>query len=1305
MIMKKKKYFFIFLILLYFPSMVFAKTLLFSDKDDEIYLAPYTYSLEDKTKKITIDDALISKEFIPFTKKSYGFGYTGSAIWIKFSVLNKSAVEKYLEIPQPHTDNIKFFEIENNRVKNMIEVGDRFIFSKRPILHRNFIFKIEPSNDVITYFIRFESTTYLTFPIILWSKQALDKHDNFEISFTWMFIGIMMSMAIYNLLVFISVREKDYLYYVLLNIGYGVHVFCCKALGFQILWPNYPTWHNISAPTLLVFIAIMMLQFSKHFLNLKKNSPILNHVTNIVVALISISILVNLIFMTSRFNGVSLLLYIITLTITAVYALIKAIKGNREAFLFFISWIFAFINFLSFPLYVNGTLIDLPMSKWFFQIGGIFQTIFLSFGLSDKINTMKKRVEGINESLRELDKLKDQFLANTSHELRTPLNGINGLAESLIEGACGPLNKDVTKNLQMIVMSSKRLNSLVNDILDYSSIKNKSLTIHGKPVDIRQIVELVIAISRPLMGSKNLIISNKISEAIPFIHGDEIRIQQIMQNLIGNSIKFTDSGEITIYAANIINIKNNKRMVKITVKDTGIGIPAEKQKTIFKPFEQADGSIERIYGGTGLGLAVTKNLVELHCGEIWVESDLGKGASFIFTLPVSDEPALPAQQKNKDIYNEKTLSELSSSIEEEAISLNKRNIKALVIDDEPVNLQVVKNHLSISGINVETALSGFEALDKLNYIQPDIVLLDIMMPKLNGYETAKRIREKFNREELPIIFLTAKNQVNDLIVGFSSGGNDYITKPFSKNELITRMSFHIELSMSRKALKSANEQIKYLLEATKDISTAKHKVSACSIALNYLLAIDKDVKLETTILYLPQKTGTSFNAYEIWTKGKSFEDPIPFEISYIRAKSLKETNRMLKNDDTIIIPIKAGEREFGLLELINYTPVSAFDKTLPQLEGIVRSLAMTLESFEAEENRRLAGIGTMAASVIHDLKNPLGAIMGYAEMADDDNLGKEMRQEFLRVIIDEASHMAEMAQEVLEFSRAELNINIEEVDPDRYFSDLARTLKPIFTDNDFTFEYKVNYHEYIAFDPSRIRRVIYNLATNARDAMLGGKTKNGMFLLTLDKGKQGLVIEAKDNGPGIPRHIHATIFEPFITYGKSQGTGLGMAIVKRIIEAHGGKILFETIQDSGTKFTILLPLIPISKSNYKVFSQKNKIKILIVDDSVVNQKLLLYLLKKIEHTADVVKSGKEAISALEASNYDVVLMDIQMPGMDGFEATRLIRSPDSKVLNKNILIIAITGHDTDEIKEKCIESGMNAHVSKPINIEKLKKVL
>ncbi|MEM6344779.1 MAG: ATP-binding protein [Bacteroidota bacterium] len=393
------------------------------------------------------------------------------------------------------------------------------------------------------------------------------------------------------------------------------------------------------------------------------------------------------------------------------------------------------------------------------------------------------------EKLRKLDLLKDEFLATTSHELRTPLQGIIGLAESLRDRIQKQDHQTNRRNLDLIVSSGQRLASLVNDILDFSRLKTYTIDLQLKGVNLHALSQLIVQINQTLIGGKDLRLHNEVPQDLPLLLADENRLQQILQNLIGNAIKFTEKGHIRISVP-----RRDEKEVIISVSDTGIGIPPEMQDVIFHEFQQGDSSISRQFGGTGLGLSISRRLVELHQGRIWVESEEGGGTNFLFSIPLAPADvelgkSLPESRISRPQVVDKPSLQIPST---SPSKLNQARI--LVVDDEPINQQVLQNHMLDQPYQLTIASSGQEALDLIEENGAyDLVLLDVMMPLMSGYEVCERIRERYLPSECPVIMITAKNQVQDLLEGFETGANDYLPKPFSKDELLARIKTHLNL--------------------------------------------------------------------------------------------------------------------------------------------------------------------------------------------------------------------------------------------------------------------------------------------------------------------------------------------------------------------------------------------------------------------------------------------------------------------------------------------------------------------------------
>ena len=406
---------------------------------------------------------------------------------------------------------------------------------------------------------------------------------------------------------------------------------------------------------------------------------------------------------------------------------------------------------------------------------------------------MVENEKAVSASLREVDRLKDDFLANTSHELRTPLYGMVGLAESLLDGAAGALPTAARRNLELILQSGHRLSALVGDILDSAKLHRKGLELSTEPVDLHALADIVVTLSQPLVDGQDIELINAVPRDLPPILADADRLQQVLHNLLGNAVKFTEQGKVTVEASQVDG------GLRIQVRDTGIGIAPAVQNRIFQAFEQAESSTERNFGGTGLGLTISRQLVHLHGADLQVESSPGQGARFFFTLPLADGPAVQPSTTTTTVDVLPSADRQEEDLEFPGVETENPLALVLVIDDEGVNRQVLRNHLVPHGYRVLSAASGEEALEYLEAHPIDLALVDIMMPRMSGYEVCRRIREGKNREELPVIFLSAKNRAADRVASFEVGANDYLAKPIAKQELLKRVETHLELLQTHRA--------------------------------------------------------------------------------------------------------------------------------------------------------------------------------------------------------------------------------------------------------------------------------------------------------------------------------------------------------------------------------------------------------------------------------------------------------------------------------------------------------------------------
>ncbi|TWX59377.1 PAS domain-containing hybrid sensor histidine kinase/response regulator [Colwellia hornerae] len=370
---------------------------------------------------------------------------------------------------------------------------------------------------------------------------------------------------------------------------------------------------------------------------------------------------------------------------------------------------------------------------------------------------------------------KSQFLAAMSHEIRTPMNGVIGMLELMLDDK---LDTQQKKRVQIALSSSKSLLNLINDILDLSKIEAGKLEIESIDFDLKKMLEEFTQFMRFQAEEKNLTLSLNCSEMNEsMVVGDSSRLRQILTNIAGNAIKFTQQGEINIHGE-LISHSDKRWQFKLSISDTGIGIPADKMASLFDVFSQVDISNTRKYGGTGLGLAISQRLAKLMHGEIIVRSEEGKGSCFTCVIELD---------KSTKALEITPIDQMISS--PQTIPLWPENTRLLLVEDNRINQLVALGLLKRFGLKAEVAINGLEALSILKEAHEpfDIILMDCQMPEMDGYETTRCIRE--NKQDVPIIAMTANAMKGDREKCLQAGMNDYLTKPIDPDILLEKLTF------------------------------------------------------------------------------------------------------------------------------------------------------------------------------------------------------------------------------------------------------------------------------------------------------------------------------------------------------------------------------------------------------------------------------------------------------------------------------------------------------------------------------------
>lgn len=479
---------------------------------------------------------------------------------------------------------------------------------------------------------------------------------------------------------------------------------------------------------------------------------------------------------------------VITL-ITMFKKVIKDVKSN-------LLLLFSFLALMNYTLW-SLILLDSGLSLVYYPFDMIIAMACLASLWFKDYLIMHANTKELATTLQRMNDHKDQFLANTSHEFKNPLHSILNMSQSALKRERHLLQERSIKELETVLSVGRRMTLILNDLIDVMSLREGNPRIQKRVIFIQPIVTGVLDMLQLNAEVKSVKIANQISEDFPPVNADENRVVQIVFNLLHNAVKFTNDGVISIQAF----VRDGRAY--IVIADTGIGMDENMLKRLFRPYEQASTSETMIDGGFGLGLSISKQLVELHGGTLVVSSVLGEGSKFTFSLRLA---GLEAEEEN-DVTNafeplplqSMPIQEIASSVHMDKvkippatnqttlIEMNRERPILLVVDDDPINLQVLEAILPPDEYDLTMVTSGKEALAVLDTKEWDLVISDIMMPQMSGYVLTRMIRERFTLTELPVLLLTARSRPEDIQSGFKAGANDYVAKPVEAIEIKSRI--------------------------------------------------------------------------------------------------------------------------------------------------------------------------------------------------------------------------------------------------------------------------------------------------------------------------------------------------------------------------------------------------------------------------------------------------------------------------------------------------------------------------------------
>ncbi|WP_237445970.1 hybrid sensor histidine kinase/response regulator [Sinobacterium norvegicum] len=747
---------------------------------------------------------------------SPNFGYSTKVLWTTLKINNQTNLQRHwlAEILFTGMDRVDLFYQQPDGTWVHKYAGRNLPMSMRDNYFRNTSFNLQLPQGTTQLYWRFENAGTIAIPVTISTQSEFYLQGLIDTALKSSFFGFMVAMIIYNLFIALSIREPGYIYYVLFQIAMTATIYIENGYALMTIWPEAPIQDAVDFNFAIMLSLFFPVLFFTAYINTSKMAPTL-HKALVAYALLQLANSLTLPFIPIEYS-LRLHLLILSAQINYLFLLAAGVtmiaKGSREARYFVAAWLAIVCSMLTKTLWHEGLISFNTLTSNLDEFFIIFEASVLSIGLAHGIKVARSEKQNIEEelinsqletieALENTDNLKDEFIAHVSHELRTPIASMSGMADQILSEESTSISNDSVNKLNIIKSSGHRLSHLINDIIDIAAVKRGQLSLKPEPVNLAQLSHMACQLAEPLVGNKDITIINNTRHHLPSVYADERRIYQVLFNLITNAIKFTDQGKVTITAQQ----QNNH--ICLSVTDTGVGIARSDQERIFKNFEQGDND----QVGSGLGLAISKKLIELHGHNLYVDSEPGSGACFTFMLDIYQHKNGATKDINASEYSPLSRAATPANAPP-TLDFSPDKATILIIDDEHTNLEVLNGYLC-RHFNLLLADSAQQGLELLKNNRVSLILLDVMMPKVSGLELCQQLRKQHSAQKLPIIILSAKQTPLDITQGFAVGANDYITKPFYRDELFARIQAQLT-QLSLIELQAENNHLKIKIEST-----------------------------------------------------------------------------------------------------------------------------------------------------------------------------------------------------------------------------------------------------------------------------------------------------------------------------------------------------------------------------------------------------------------------------------------------------------------------------------------------------------
>ncbi len=921
----------------------------------------------------------------------------------------------------------------------------------------------------------------------------------------------------------------------------------------------------------------------------------------------------------------------------------------------------------------------------------------------------KRRVE----ALAQIDRTKTAFFSNVSHEFRTPLTLMLGPTEAALATPDGTLARS---ELEMVYRNQLRLLKLVNALLDFSRIEAGRARAVYRRTDIATVTRDLAGAFRSVIEHAGLVFEVDCRPVTSQVFVDRDMWEKVVLNLLSNAFKFTFEGSIAV------TLDEHEGHVELTVRDTGIGIPQSEVARVFERFHRVEGARSRTHEGSGIGLALTAELVRLHGGDIAVTSVAGSGSTFVVRIPtgrahlspdhIDTEPRLSstaigvapfveeARRWLPDAEAEDPLLDADADTDGQ-VAPSATAERVLVVDDN-ADMRDYLRHL-LRQWRVDTAANGAEALQQIRAVRPDLVVSDVMMPELDGFGLLSALREDPATADIPVLMLSARSGEEARVSGLAAGADDYVVKPFRARELTARVRSLLALAAARREADLQKRHLHALfMQAPTPIVILRGPNHVVELANAMTCRVwgrqPQEVLNKPLLEILPELEGQPFRELldNVLRTGQPYvgkETPAHFDR---RGDGSLDTTYF----NFVYEPLR------GLKDDVEGILVIAFDVTD---EVRARDEMASLRAAEQAANRTK---DEFLAMLGHELRNPLAPILTALQLM---TLRGDTGAERERMVIDrQVRHLVRLVDDLLDVSRiarGRIDLRRQRVEISDVVGAALEGASPLLEERQHHVEVDVPRGLFVHADLTRMTQVVGNIITNAAKYT----EPRGRITITARQISDHVEVTVRDTGVGISPDLLPYVFDMFTqdrqTLDRSHGgLGLGLTIARSLITLHDGTIEARSEgPGKGSEFVLTLPLLSeaVEQTTTPLRAAASDIghprRVLVVDDNVDAARMTAAALEALGCDASVAFDGPMALRLAAELRPDVVLLDLGLPLMDGFEVAQQLRAVTDGAPPPTL--VAVTGYGQSSDRQQTQAAGFAAHVVKPVDMQELAALL